>query len=234
MGTATAQAPEVLEYRMHLYSLLASIFGKRPEIELTDLLKASLFADELVKLGLEGSDLQCLSDARKLSEEELLQQLRVEYTKLLSAPTKEHVAPYQSVYTDQLEVNYHPYPALGHGSAKELKEGLLWGSSAASVVKYYRTAHLEYQSSSGQLPDHISVQLEFMAYLLRQLTENCSDEEFVEQNLARQADFFQQFLGKWVEDFAAKIIAANTTFYKLFGYLLMKFLKAEKNLFRTP
>jgi TorA maturation chaperone TorD len=82
-----------------------------------------------------------------------VQQTRQEFMNLFRVPGAQYVAPYESVYRDTHDVN------------GQRVSGLLMGPSAVDVRKWYRLAALEISEEYGDLPDHVGLELQYMAHL---------------------------------------------------------------------
>ena len=81
----------------------------------------------------------------KLLRKELIEDLAVEYARLFLGPDK-HISPHESVHHERDGGDW----------------GALWGKSTVEVKKFIESAGLEYISEYSGMPDHISVELEFM------------------------------------------------------------------------
>jgi len=85
-GTASA--------RSQVYGLLASIFRGEPDVNFVRDLKAPRFAGALSSL-----DVDLGEDFRQSDDEELCENLAVEYTRLFMGPGS-HISPHESVFVD--------------------------------------------------------------------------------------------------------------------------------------
>jgi TorA maturation chaperone TorD len=75
------------------------------------------------------------------SEDRLLSELSLEYTRLFVGPGK-HVSPYESVHASD--------------------SGSLRDEAASTVQRIVESAGIEFQADYHGMPDHIRVELEFM------------------------------------------------------------------------
>jgi len=192
--------------RSHLYSLLATIFRNEPSCELLSYLQspemASVLSEASVSLG-EGFETAEVSN--------LAEQLVVDFTVLFLGPGH-HISPHESVQ-------------LKRGS------GILWGPETSAVRRAYRTAGFDVDEASHLIPDHISVELDFLSHLTK-----IESDAWAEQNdnqiaevLRLQHDFLSGHLGKWVGAFCAKVReSGESDFYCSFANLLRDFLSGEK------
>ena len=150
----------------------------------------------LADLG-DGAD-ECLSEViRNAPKASDLERHVVDYSKLFVGPFKLLASPYGSVY---------------------LEDGKFMGNSALNARELYKEEGLDIVLKEA--PDHISVELEFMCFLILQEAEACrnSDLERVARLRDKQAAFLQTHLGRWVEAFADKIEKnAQSKFYQALG-----------------
>ena len=88
-----------------------------------------------------------------------LDELRVEYTRLLVGPGEEQVPPYESVFRD-----------VESGQER----GQVLGASTRDVLEWYESHGLT--PEDGDMPDHIATELEFLAYLAESGEREATDE----------------------------------------------------------
>ncbi len=129
--------------------------------------------------------------------------LLVDYAKLFVGPFDLLAPPYGSVYLD---------------------EGRrVMGNSTMDVCAQYQRAGLGLTAGFKEAPDHITVELEFMYYLIHKhlLTDDV-------QYLELQATFLREHLGSWVEPFT-KAMEENASrgFYRNLAHLTRLFIRAE-------
>lgn len=119
----------------------------------------------------------------KYSEEDLL----VVYAKLFVGPNELLAPPYGSVYLDG--------------------EKMVMGDSTLEAIKMYEEQGLFIDSGFGNLPDHVTVELEFMYYLIFKEVEALEKSQWdaVLDLIKTQELFFDKFLGRWVKPFCDKI-----------------------------
>jgi TorA maturation chaperone TorD len=112
-------------------------------------------------------------------------------------------------------------------------EGQLRGKLTARLDEVYLQAGLTISPELGELPDHISVELEFMAYLCMKEAEGHTANEVFEATNFRnlQISFIGQHLARWFPQFAKRIKEANPG--SIYQYLLpaaYEFLRNELDL----
>ena len=132
-----------------------------------------------------------------------LTQLQVDHAKLFIGPFDVLAIPYSSVYLDG--------------------QRQVMGDSTLKVLEYYQEAGLELSGDINEVPDHISLELEFMYYVTFKALET-GDKEFI----AKRNRFLEEHLGLWVNPFTNFIIErAETDFYKNLGLITKEFIGAE-------
>ncbi len=110
-----------------------------------------------------------------------------------------HLSPYESLYN---------YP-LGDTPR-------LWGRATEEVQALYRAAGLMIDEEIDLIPDHVSVELLFMSYLV--------ENGFIE----KQRVFMEEHLHRWIPDYCDEVRKhAGTTFYKEVADLLREFLATD-------
>lgn len=117
------------------------------------------------------------------------------FTRLLVGPGEGYVPPYASIY-----VNAVPH-----------EKPLLRGAEAAAAQAEYAAAGLELAPGGQQLPDHLGIELQFLAHLCRLEAEarETGDESAAQTWRARRADFIRQHLLNWLPAFAGRLQAAS-------------------------
>ena len=193
--------------RSHLYSLLATIFRDEPSPELLSYLQEPDMMSVLDGAGVNLGDAFAASEVSELAE-----QLVVDFTVLFLGPGH-HISPHESVQ-------------LKRGS------GILWGPETSAVRRAYRAAGFDVCEVSHKIPDHISVELDFLSHLTSIESEAWAahDDDQITETLSLQHSFLSQHLGKWSGSFCAKIRESGESgFYTAFAELLRDFLSGEKS-----
>jgi TorA maturation chaperone TorD len=138
--------------------------------------------------------------------------LAIEYAKLFVGPYELKAPPYGSIYLDQGR--------------------RVMGDSTLEVGKMFEGAGLSMDEHFKDLPDHISVELEFMYYLIHREVEALEKSE-MERALSfkeTQETFLNRFLRPWVPPFCKKI-KENTEneFYNALADCLLCFLNDSED-----
>jgi putative dimethyl sulfoxide reductase chaperone len=199
------QMARMADERKNLYSLLAAIFRE----EMTgDILNRILEPEFLTGLADVNIDTGPITEI--CPDEAFLEALAQEFSRLFMGPGK-HVAPYESVH-------------LGNDG------GTLWGLQTSAVKKFIEQSGFTYDEDFHGLPDHISVELEFMAHLteMEAVAWRSTDIEKAENCLGFQKEFLNQHLGLWAGNFAKKVTElAEFPIYPQMATLTSAYVDAE-------
>jgi len=86
-------------------------------------------------------------------------------------------------------------------------KNMVMGDSTMEVIKLYEEHGLSMDSEFRNLPDHITVEMEFMYYLIFKETEALEKSQWdaALDYIKTQGLFFDGFLRKWVNPFCDKI-----------------------------
>jgi TorA maturation chaperone TorD len=201
---------EQAEHRSNIYGLLAAIYRQEMTSNLLKEIKNPRFMGVLSSLGIELNN-----GFLKKPEQELLEDLTVEYARLFLGPGK-HISPHESV----------------HHKRDDGQWGQLWGLSTAEVKKEIESAGLSYQPEYTGLPDHISVELEFMQQVIHaeEKAWEDGDRDLALVFLEKEKKFIEEHLAEWIPDFCDKVIdGAELPFYRVIAELTKKFIAFEKN-----
>lgn len=96
-------------------------------------------------------------------------------------------------------------PAPAHLNAAIHLDGALLGGSSIRMEEIYRRHGVERSDEFPDLPDHLSLQLHFVALLLGR----AALDETPEENLSAAGDFLHEFIVPWVGRFAVQVYAAS-------------------------
>ena len=191
--------------RADSYRLLAACFCQ-PERDL--FLKEEVFTGLLENLcqlypaaAEEAARMQ--SDLSGTEQDELI----VEYARLFVGPHELVAPPYGSVYLDG--------------------QGEVMGPSTRDVIRIYHEEGLDLDEEFAELPDHITVELEFLYYLivceLKALRSGDAKEAF--RLFERQKKFLDNYLLKWVPKFCTGIVGGTALeYYRALAVCLSTFL----------
>ena len=136
------------------------------------------------------------------------------FTRLLVGPGEGYVPPYASIYVN----------------AALYEKPLLRGAEASAVQAEYAAAGLELAPGGQQLPDHLGIELQFLAHLCRLEAEGreTGDESAAQTWRTRRVDFIRQHLLNWLPDFSRQLQAASAhPFYARLTDFLITYLTQE-------
>ncbi len=104
-----------------------------------------------------------------------------------------------------------------YGSLYLENKGQIMGESTREAMAYYKAAGLAKSPHKKEPDDHISIQLEFVGYLISRVMESTEDGEMERaQKFARlQLEFLDRHLSRWVPLFTRQMERqAATPFYR--------------------
>jgi TorA maturation chaperone TorD len=200
---------EQAQHRSNIYGLLAAIYRREMTSDLLKQIKDPRFLGILSNLGIELNN-----GFFQKPEQELLEDLAVEYARLFLGPGK-HVSPHESV----------------HHQRDDAQWGQLWGQSTVEVKKFIEFSGLHYKSEYIGLPDHISVELEFMQQVTLREEQAWAEEDkdTALSCLQNEKKFIEEHLARWVPIFCEKVInEAELLFYREMAGLTKNFIEFEK------
>ena len=192
--------------RGHVYDLLATVFRRPLDACQLERLRAPEMLSAISATGVDPGDDFINGDSADLQN-----RLAIDYTQLFHDPV-ERIAPYESI---QL------------GNSEELM-----GAAAHAARRFMAEVGFTVPPENGELADHISVELAFMAELARREAEalKAKDHETAEFAASLQRQFMAAHLGRWAERFARKVWRrATTPFYAAMAELLSGFIADERD-----
>ena len=198
----------VAKNRSDIYGMLASVYRQEVTSDLIQQIKDPQFLGVLPDLGTEGLDAFL-----QKPENELLGDLAVEYARLFLGPGK-HVSPHESV----------------HHKREDGQWGKLWGASTAEVKQFIEATGLGYSDDFKGLPDHITVEFEFMQQLTLREEQAWKEEDSDKAVACRQVEnkFIEEHLIRWIPNFCDKVIQeAELPFYRSLASLTRSFIEFE-------
>jgi TorA-specific chaperone len=134
-------------------------------------------------------------------------ELEVEYNRLFAGPGMPRVYPYESLYRDST--------------------GLVMGPSAGEVLQAYRRNGLAIDTAFKDLPDHIAVELEFMARLCCEEARagSASRVDLALRLRQEQRSFLYAHLASWLPAMCERVIRETTsTIYRGFAEIAAIFV----------
>jgi len=198
---------DTAKQRSNIYGLLSLLFRAEVTSDLLRQIREPEFLSTLSSMGAEFGDGFMNAD-----EEQLLEDLAVEYARLFLGPDK-HISPHESVHHKRDDGDW----------------GTLWGKDTVEVKKFIEFIGLEYKDAYTGLPDHISVELEFMQAVTKEeaLERENEDHDKVNSCLRIEKKFISEHLS-WIPLFCDKIIdQAPLPFYGELARITKDFIELE-------
>ena len=199
---------ETATARANIYGLLTAAFRVEPSSSFLTRLK-----DPDILGVLEGLGVSLGEDFRDSPNEQLREDLAIEFTRLFLGP-RGHISPHESLHTD----------SASDGNAD------LWGADTVKVKRFMEAAGLAVDDNFTGMPDHISAEMEFMQQLTTKEAEAWTeaDEEFATNILKIERRFYDEHLSRWVARFCDKLIeAAEHPFYRGIAEVTKGFIEYE-------
>jgi len=150
------------------------------------------------------------SDAAALGGKSSLQSLTVEHARLFIGPFQLVAPPYGSIHLDGART--------------------VMGDSTAMVAAFYHSCGLHLADDFHELPDHFTVELEFMSFLAfkQRQAEISSNKSEVARYISLQREFLERFLMPWLEPFTSAIITdGEAPFYEAIARCTAAFIVAD-------
>jgi TorA maturation chaperone TorD len=213
MGTDWKALADSAKSRSELYGLLTTVFREEPTDAFINELKAPRLAGALSGLGVVMGD-----EFLKESTAKLTEALTLEFTRLFIGPDR-HISAHESVFVE----------AVGG-------TGGLWGEKTVAVKQFIETAGLDYAEEFTGIPDHISVELEFMQKLTAWEADKWNQEDRASAEYCQvvQRKFLMQHLLTWVNQFCDTVInQAEMAFYSAMADLTNNFMEFERQSIAT-
>ncbi len=193
--------------RSQVWWLLSRLYLERPESAFIEELAKAIHRERKEWSG--GDDiLAALSRSLERDPAELAADLLPEYTRLLRGILKDYGPP-------------PPYESLYRGDN-------LMGDATVWVTQFYRDAGFENIYPEAGPPDHIGVELRFLALLCFRESEAAAtgDETGVTRYRAHQRNFIERHLMGWVPAFAEQLIArSRTPFYSAVAHMTQQLVE---------
>lgn len=133
--------------------------------------------------------------------------LKAEYHRLFVGPYRLPAPPYASVYLES--------------------EPTIMGTSTLEVLRMYEEARFLLSPSFKDLPDHVAVELEFMALLCEEERRAWRRGGLCEaaKLLAKEETFLREHLVRWIPHFSSRILSStDSPFYRALASLLRDYV----------
>ena len=209
-----------LHEREFIYSLLARLYKASPATQLLETLSANRLLTSLVE------DHEPLAAPEQFSVYSAVQQLQGELDLGLTNP-----ADYQKLLrTDfnRLFVGPGHLAAPPWESVYRSRERLVFGEQTLAVRAFYRSFGLESKKRHTEPDDHISLELEFMAWLCKQAAKPDISTEKLNFYMSGQIRFLSGHILEWAPALCDDISkAAESDFFRGLALLTKHWLKTD-------
>ncbi|KTE92433.1 dehydrogenase [Desulfitobacterium hafniense] len=142
-----------------------------------------------------------------ITKEELLTELRQEYTRLFTHPKKSEIEIYETLF--------RYVPEEGEG-----KPSLFISPAALDAERCYKKADLVRAKEVNEPGDHMATEMEFMMFLYLEKAKALQEDnqEQVARRAAQIKEFNELHLQRWAKPFFEKMTAvSHSTFYRIIG-----------------
>jgi TorA maturation chaperone TorD len=142
----------------------------------------------------------------------------LDYESLLRVPGDAYIHPFESVYRNQNVAGGKP------------SRSMILGPHARTVARLYEAEGLGPREDFTELPDHLGVELEFMAFLCAQTAAalEARDSETATAFRCKQHVFLTEHLLTWTPECLGKMKdRAGTPLYRYLAGLLKSYLEEE-------
>ncbi len=185
---------ELARARARVWDLLARLYVSEPTAKLVEGLRSSCLSGLFRQI-----DESRTEGAASETGEESLDDLVGDYTALFLGPGP-HLSPHESVQRSE-----------------DPDKGLLWGQATVEVRAFMEGAGLALPEETPLIPDHISVELQFLARLAEAEAASWEEKDFgqAKRRLEWQERFLEEHVAAWVPAFAQRVQdAAHTKFWR--------------------
>ncbi len=208
MGTNWKELADSAKSRSDFYGLLTTIFREEPTEALIRELRGPRMLGALSKIGID------LGEAfYSEPESALAEALAVEFAHLFVGPGL-HISAHESIFTEV-----------------DGNSGDLWGAKTVEVKKFIETTGLDYETKFTGLPDHVSVEFEFMQKLTQWEADQWTqaDRQSAEYGLSVQRMFLEEHLLCWIPQLCDAITRrAEIPFYRVMADLTRNYMEFER------
>jgi TorA maturation chaperone TorD len=213
---------ELAAARATIYEFLSASFSEPPSREILQTLVQALADPSVIRLfsgGIDSAiDALRACAVQAIERETAMSEVRQEFMDLFKVPGSKYVAPYESVYRDSREVEG---TKVG---------GLLMGPSAIDAQRWYRLGAAEMTDQNKELPDHIAVELGFVAYLCHKELEFASagDDTHFQRAKEMQRDFLALHILPWFGELCDRITQkSDYTYFPSLGRFALTFVEHD-------
>ncbi len=213
MGTNWKEQAENARFKSDIYGLLATVFREEPSAALIRELRDPQLSGVFSELGVDLGKVFFTTP-----EKQLIEILGLEFTRLFIGPDS-HISAHESIFAE-----------MDNGTSA------LWGETTVAVKNFIETTGLDYNPEFTGVPDHVSVELEFMQKLTAWEVDKWQqhDRENAQFCMKVQRMFLQRHLLTWLPQFCDVIMEqADIGFYSGMAELTKNYLEFEQQNIET-
>ncbi len=208
MGTDWKKLADSAKSRSEFYGLLTTVFREEPTEALIRELRGPRLSGAFSNIDVDLGESFYNDPESSLSED-----LAVEFARLFIGPGP-HISAHESIFTET-----------------DGDSGTLWGAKTVEVKKFIETTGLDYGTEFPGLPDHVSVELEFMQKLTEWEADQWTQEDRknAEYGLSVQRMFLEGHLLCWIPQLCDVIIERSAMpFYRAMAELTKNYMEFER------
>ena len=186
-----AQLRSLSQARREVYAFLAAAFTRPPTAETLASLSDENFLGSAEQLFGD----QTVAQLRRFAAEpgragDVEAETRQAFMDIFKVPGGKYITPYESVYRDT------------RGAGDRAVSGLLMGGCAVDVQRWYRLAALDIAETAADLPDHIGLELGYLAHLCAKEGEfaAAADDRLLTRDWEMERDFLAAHVVTWIAD----------------------------------
>jgi TorA maturation chaperone TorD len=213
MGTNWKEQAENARFKSDIYGLLATVFREEPSAALIRELRDPQLSGVFSELGVDLGKVFFTTP-----EKQLIEILALEFTRLFIGPDS-HISAHESIFAE-----------MDNGTSA------LWGETTVAVKSFIETTGLDYNPEFTGVPDHVSVELEFMQKLTAWEVDKWQqhDRKNAQFCMKVQRMFLEQHLLAWLPQFCDVIMEqADIGFYSGMAELTKNYLEFEQQNIET-
>jgi TorA maturation chaperone TorD len=206
MNMDTGTADQIFSHKASIYNFLSEVFSSHPTPEIV---RGVCQMAQILKMPApEVADLGALDH---------------EYMAMFVVPNPRYVAPYESVFRERWLIPQEFLPGYSPQKTSVMIKGLVMGETTLQVLQAYIDAGV---LLTDDLPDHISNELRFMAYLWEAAADESPDDLFHLSEM--RSRFCAEHLLKWVSELQERILESDHLgFYMAAVQVMVIVLKQE-------
>lgn len=206
--------------RCSVYSFLSNVFLNEPTKQFAQTLKRGQLFQKIAEFINIQADFESFEKYLKENDPQKIYKLLLsEYQDLFSSQGGRRVSPYETDYREGLDSQKHG-----------------WSDLSVEVARKYSEAGFEIQPGYEGMPDHLGMELEFMALLCQREMGSwkTQDRDQGIEYLRWEEEFLREHLVKWVSAFCKKVVSSGTSeFFKVVAELTAEFVDLENKLLGT-